>query len=204
MAPEPRARDLRRRSRTIILTHMSTNVMKILTAALLAFPLIACGAATSGIPAEDLAITARQAHLEARTDARSWSQQARLRYVEGLGIGPTGAAAQGSGEWRFHYTAAGMSGELLVRVTPLEMVSEERPATSPPGYVLGDNALDESWVDSPAVMETVLGAVDAGAGAAELVLVPTRPARWIVRFPAAGSARWMVDAATGALLEGGT
>ena len=179
--------------------------MKKLTTALLALPLAACGAATSSISPGELAITARDAHFEARTQARSWSQQARLRYVEGLGINASGGAEQGQGEWRFHYTAQGMAGELLVRVTSLEMASEERPATSPPGYVLGSNALEGSWVDSPAAMEAVLEArTGAPGGAAELVLVPTQPARWVVRFPEEGSARWVVNAETGALLEGGS
>lgn len=178
--------------------------MRTLTTALLALTLAACGAATSGIPAEQLAISARDALLEARTEARGWSVDSRLRYVEGLGITAAGRAVQGTGEWRFHYTAAGQPGELLVRVTPLEMISEERAATSPPGFVLGDNAVGETWIDSPTVLETVLRArQDAGAPAAELVLVPTRPARWVVRFPEEGSARWVVDAETGALVEGG-
>lgn len=178
--------------------------MKTLTTALLALTLTACGAATAGIPAAELGVTARDAYLEARTDARSWSPDARLRYVEGLGISSGGQALQGTGEWRFHYTAPGQTGELLVRVTGLEMASEERPATSPPGYVLGDNALDASWVDSPRVLDAVLAARgEAAPGLAELILVPTSPARWVVRFPEEGSARWTVNAETGAVLHGG-
>ena len=181
--------------------------MKFLTTAApalaLALALAACGAANSAIVG-DLGITARDGFLEARTEARSWSQDARLRYVEGLGIASDGRAAQGTGEWRFHYTASDRTGELLVRVTPLEMTREERAATSPPGYVLGSNALSASWVDSPDAMEAVLQARAAGAaGLAELVLVPTTPQRWIVRFPEEGSARWVVNAETGALVEGG-
>ena len=180
--------------------------MKTLTTAVLAFCLAACGAATSRLPAGDLAMTAGAAHLEARTDARSWDAGATLRYVEGLGITADGRAVQGAGEWRFHYTAPGKPGELLVRVTPLEMTREERAATSPPGYVLGDNALEATWVDSPAAMQAVLAARGTGAaavGAAELLLVPTRPARWVVRVPAEGSGRWVVNAETGTVLEGG-
>ena len=180
--------------------------MKILMTALLTLGVAACGAATSRLPPGDLAMTARSAHLEARTDARSWSAGATLRYVEGLGITADGRAVQGTGEWRFHYTAPGQPGELMVRVTPLEMVREERAATSPPGYVLGDNALDDTWVDSPRVMEAVLAARGAGApavGSAELLLVPARPARWVVRVPAEGSTRWVVSAETGTVVEGG-
>lgn len=180
--------------------------MKTLTTALLTICLAACGAATSRLPAGDLAMTARSAYLEARTDARSWNAGATLRYVEGLGITADGRAVQGTGEWRFHYTAPGQPGELLVRVTPLEMVREERAATSPPGYVLGENALGESWVDSPAAMAAVVGARPGAAApvtAAEMLLVPTRPARWVVRVPAEGSARWIVNAETGTVVEGG-
>ncbi|HUG41757.1 MAG TPA: hypothetical protein VMM12_14810 [Longimicrobiales bacterium] len=180
--------------------------MKTLTTALLALTLAACGAATSAIADSDLAITARDAYLEARTEARSWSPNARLRYVEGLNIAASGTAFQGTGEWRFHYTAAGTAGELQVRVTPLEMSTEERPATSPPGYVIGDNALGESWVDSPAVLEAVLRARQDPAAAglmAELLLAPTSPARWVVRFPSEGSTRWTVNAETGTLIQGG-
>ena len=180
--------------------------MKILTTALLTFCLAACGAATAGLPPGGLAMTARAAHLEARTDARSWDTRATLRYVEGLAITADGRAVQGTGEWRFHYTAPGKPGELMVRVTPLEMTREERAATSPPGYVLGDNALGDTWVDSPEAVQAVLAARDAGApvvAATELLLVPTRPARWVVRVPAEGSTRWVVNAETGTVIQGG-
>ena len=176
--------------------------MKTLTTALLAFAAAGCGAANAGI-VEDLGITARSAFLEARTEARSWSTQTQLRYVEGLGIAADGRALQGTGEWRFHYTAPGKTGELLVRVTPLEMVTEERAATSPPGYVIGTNTLSSSWVDSPEAMATVLQANPGGASQfAELLLVPTSPHRWVVRFPEVGSERWTVNAETGTLMQG--
>lgn len=182
--------------------------MKVFTTALFALGIAACGAATGSIAPEDLGLTARQAFLEARTEARSWSTDARLRYVEGAGITASGQALQGTGEWRFHYTAPGRTGELLVRVAPLEMIAEERAATSPPGFVIGDNALGGSWVDSPEALDVVLNArAEAGAAslAASLLLVPTIPARWVVRFPEeGGSARWVVSAETGALVEGGS
>lgn len=179
--------------------------MKLLTTALLALPLAACGAATSSIPATELGVTARDAFLEARTEARSWSTDARLRYVEGIGITAAGQALEGAGEWRFHYTAPGRGGELLVRVAPLALSREERAATSPPGYVIGDNAVGSGWIDSPEAIGAVLAARGASpAGGVELVLVPTVPARWVVRFPEAGSGRWVVDAGTGAILERGS
>lgn len=178
--------------------------MKILTLALLALGIAACGAATASIPDTALGVTARDAFLEARTEARSWSTASRLRYVEGLGIAATGQALPDAGEWRFHYTAPGQAGELLVRVTPLGLETETRSATSPPGYVIGDNALSTSWVDSPAALATAMAAAgdDAGA-AAQMLLVPTNPVRWVVRFPDEGTARWVVNAETGALMEGG-
>lgn len=181
--------------------------MKSFTTALLALGIAACGAATGSIAPEALGLTARDAFLQARTEARSWSGDARLRYVEGTGITAAGQALEGTGEWRFHYTAPGRTGELLVRVAPLALIAEERAATSPPGFVIGDNALGGSWVDSPRALDAVLDArtSPAAAGvAASLLLVPTVPARWVVRFPEEGSARWLVDAETGAVVEGGS
>ncbi len=181
--------------------------MKPFTTALLALGLAACGAATASIAPEDLGLTARDAFLEARTEARSWSADARLRYVEGTGITTAGQALEGAGEWRFHYTAPGRTGELLVRVAPLSLIAEERAATSPPGFVIGQNALSGSWVDSPRALSAVLDARGGSAAAdlaASLVLVPTAPSRWVVRFSDEGSARWVVNAETGAVLEGGS
>lgn len=166
----------------------------------LALALSGCGAAVDRIPPSRLGITARDAYLEARTAARVWAEDARLRWLEGVGIDAAGLALPGQGEWRFHYTAPGRSGEVLVRVGPLETAQEERPASSPPGYVIGDNALDGVWVDSP----DVAAAVAAAAGEAfpaTLLLVPTRPAQWIVRA-GDGDGRWRVDAGTGEVIDG--
>lgn len=180
--------------------------MQKITIALLALALSGCGAAAGRIPADVLGISARDGYVEARTEARSWDANARLRYVEGSGIAANGLALQGTGEWRFHFTASGRAGEVLVRVTPLEISSEERAATSPPGYVIGSNVLDGSWIDSPAALETVLRARGEAAAAgqvAEMLLVPTQPTRWVVRFPEAGTQRWTVNAETGTLIQGG-
>lgn len=176
--------------------------MKIRTLVTAALVVSGCGAATEGIAPDALGISARDGFNEARTEAAGWDPQARLRYVEGLGVSSSGLVLPDQGEWRFHYTAPGRSGELLVRVAPLEIVSAEQPATSPPGYVLGDNVLGTSWVNSPAALEAVLSERGGGGEAAEMVLVPTSPARWVVRFPAAGNERWTVNAETGALVTG--
>jgi hypothetical protein len=174
--------------------------MRRLTTALLAIGLAGCGSATSGIAPGALAITAQDAFFEARTAARVWDPGARLRYVEGLGVDANGRTAPETGEWRFHYTASGKTGELLVRVAPLATEQEERAATSPPGYVLGDNALDDDWVDSPLVLEAV-NATNASVGSATLLLVPTNPSQWIVR-PTEGDGRWRVNAETGEVIGG--
>mgnify|MGYP001333990832 CR=1 FL=1 len=168
---------------------------------LLAAALAGCGSATGSIPTENLGVTARDALLEARSIARAWDAGARLRYVEGENVSANGLALAGGGQWRFHYIAPGRTGELLVRVTGLETASEERAATSPPGYVVGDNALGTAWIDSPDAMAAVLQAREGGApGLASLLLVPTRPEQWVVRFPDAASERWRVNAETGEVL----
>lgn len=160
-----------------------------------------CGSAAGSIPTGDLGVTARDAYVEARSIARSWAAGARLRYVEGEEVSPTGMVLPGTGQWLFHYTASGQSGELLVRVTALETGSEERAATSPPGYVVGDNALGASWIDSPEAMGVVLAArADEVPASASLLLVPTRPEQWVVRFPASAGERWRVHAETGEVL----
>lgn len=170
-------------------------------AALVGAGVSGCGSAAGSIPTGELGVTARDAFVEARSVARGWSGDARLRYVEGLAITASGQALPDGGQWLFHYTAAGKTGELLVRVTALETAAEERPATSPPGYVLGDNALSASWIDSPAALAAVLETRDGGvAAAASLLLVPARPEQWVIRFPDAGSERWRVHAGTGEVL----
>lgn len=161
-----------------------------------------CGSAAGGIPAGELGITARDGYLEANSIARSWDRGARLRYVEGEGVTTTGQVLPQAGQWLFHFSAPGQAQQLVVRVTPLETGSEERAPTSPPGYVVGDNVLGSSWIDSPEVMEAVLtgGEAAAGAATADLLLVPSRPEQWVVRLES-GAERYRVHAETGDLLS---
>ncbi|NIP83006.1 MAG: hypothetical protein GWM90_28770 [Gemmatimonadetes bacterium] len=173
--------------------------MRFLAAGTVALLFAACGAATEGIPPEALVVSARDAYVEARSVARSWDGAARLRYVEGEGVAATGVVAPEEGIWRFHYTALDRPQELVVEVSALETASAERPETSPPGYVIGDNALGASWIDSREVVEAIAAAGTAPAGPLSLLLVPTRPAQWVVR--SAGDGRWRVHAETGELLS---
>lgn len=175
--------------------------MKICTIAFLALALSGCGAASPNITPGALAVSARDAFTEARATARGWDSQARLRYVEGLEIAPSGRATRETGVWRYHYTAPGRSNELLVRVAALGLETQEQPPTSPPGYVLGGNAVGTDWIDSPEALAVILED-RGGSELAEMVLVPTTPARWVVRFPEAGSERWVVNAETGGLMSG--
>jgi hypothetical protein len=174
--------------------------MRILTTAMAALLLGACASATSRIPGEALGVSARDGYVEARSVARSWDTSARLRYVEGEGIGADGLAGPQGGLWRFHYTAPDKSDELVVEVTPLETESAERPATSPPGFVIGDNALGTSWIDSGEVVEAIVGAGGAPGAPLSMLLVPARPEQWLVR-PADREGRWRIHAETGEVLE---
>lgn len=169
-----------------------------LITATLTLALAGCASATGQIAPGALGVTARDAYIEARSVARSWSADARLRWAAGDHVAPDGIALPDDGRWEFHFTAPDESDELLVRVLPLETTSEEQPATSPPGYVIGDNALDEAWIDSPAVMDAVQDAGATVSARASLLLVPTRPARWLVRV--ADGPRWQVNAGTGEVL----
>ena len=168
-------------------------------AGLAALLLAGCGSAAGGIPTQALEVSARDAYLEARSGARAWDGDSALRYVEGDGIGARGLAAPEAGVWRFHYTAPGRTQALVVEVAALETASAERAPTSPPGYVIGDNVLDGSWVDSP---EAVAAIAEAGGGPVaplSFLLVPTEPEQWVVRSGDGGT-RWRVDARTGELL----
>lgn len=170
---------------------------KLVATAVLATTLAGCGVASEGLAPGALGVSARDAYLEARSVARSWDADARLRWVEGKSIGADGVALPESGSWLFHYTAPGRA--LVVRVTPLETGSEEQPFSSPPGYVIGDNAVGTSWIDSRAVMDAVrTAASDPPSAPISLILVPTRPAQWLVR--ADGGARWRVTAESGEIL----
>lgn len=161
--------------------------------------LSACASAASRIDPATLGVTARDGYVEARSVAGSWSGQARLRYVAGDSIAASGAALPDQGVWRFHYTAPDRTGELMVTITSLTVESEERPVTSPPGYIIGDSALGTSWLDSPRAMEGVVAGVGGPVeGAVSMLLVPTRPSRWVVRT---GDRRVEIHAETGEVLR---
>lgn len=174
--------------------------MRILTTATAALLLTACASAVGSIPSEALGVSAADGYVEARSVARSWDASARLRYVEGQGIGADGMADPEGGLWRFHYTAPDRSDELVVEVAPLETASAERPPTSPPGYVIGDNELGTSWIDSGEAVEAIAATGATPGSPLSMLLVPTRPEQWVVR-PASGEGRWRIDAGTGEVLE---
>ncbi len=175
-------------------------MMRTAMTAMLAVTLVGCGSAAGRIAPDLLGVTARDAYTEARSVAHVWSPDARLRWVEGQGINAEGIALPETGAWQFHYTAPGQTRELLIRVMALETDSEERPATSPPGYIIGDNALGTAWVDSRRVMEALAASrPDSLPATVSMLLVPTRPEQWIVRSDEGGE-RWRVHAATGEVL----
>lgn len=175
-------------------------MMRLAVAGVLAVTLAGCGSAAGRIGAEALGVSARDAHAEARSVARVWSANARLRWVEGTGIDAGGIAIPGEGVWRFHYTANDQSDELVVQIQALESATEERAPTSPPGIVIGDNALGTSWIDSGDAMDAVAAATGVGSGSYSMLLVPTRPEQWIVRV-ADASDRWHVHAGTAEVLQ---
>ena len=169
------------------------------TAALTA-ALVGCGAASEGVGPGELGVSARDAFLEARSVARTWDADARLRWVEGKSIGADGVALPEAGAWQFHYTAPDATRALVVQVAPLETGSEEQPFSSPPGYVIGDNDVGTSWIDSRAVMDAVRAAAsEAPSAPVSMILVPTRPEQWLVRDD--GGARWRVAAENGEVLS---
>jgi hypothetical protein len=171
----------------------------IVAAATVAFAVAGCASAAESVGADALGITARDAYAEARSVGRSWSDGARLRWVEGVDIAPSGLALPDGGAWRFHYTAADRTGGVVVTVTPLGVAEEEGPPASPPGLIIGDAALSTTWIDSPAVMEAIEGASGGIGGPGALYLVPARPERWIVRN--GDGDRWEIEAGTGAVLR---
>lgn len=172
---------------------------RLLMTAALAAAVAGCGSAAGRLAPGALGISARDAFTEARSVARVWSADARLSWVEGEGIGAAGLALPDQGAWHFHYTAPGHTRQLLVRVLPFETASEERAPSSPPGYVIGDNVLSTSWIDSRAVMQALAAASPSGAPApASMLLVPTRPEQWIVRD--GSGERWRVHAESGEVL----
>lgn len=173
---------------------------KLAGTAALAIILTGCGSASGGIAAETLGVSARDAHTEARSVATVWSSSAQLRWVEGEGISASGVALEGEGAWTFHYTAPNRTEGLAVRVMPLQTTSEERAATSPPGIVIGDNAVGTSWVDSRVVVGSIAASSEAPPAPLSMLLVPMQPQRWIVRG-AEGDARLEVHAETGEVIS---
>jgi hypothetical protein len=66
--------------------------------ALAALALTACPPAA--VAPERLRVSAHSAQLEARTRAVTWSEQARLRWVEGEAVAPDGFAYPDRGGWQ--------------------------------------------------------------------------------------------------------
>lgn len=175
-------------------------MMRLAMTAALAIILLGCGSASGRIAPDALGVSARDAHVEARSVATVWSSSARLRWVEGEGISASGVALEGEGAWTFHYTAPNRSEGLVVRVMALQTASEERPATSPPGVVIGDNAVGASWVDSRVVVGSIAASGASLTAPLSMRLVPMQPERWIVRGSDSDD-RWQVHAETGEVIN---
>lgn len=176
-------------------------MMRLAGTAVLTIALLGCGSAAGRLAPGALGVSARDADTEARSTARVWSSSARLRWIEGQGIDPGGMAIPGEGFWRFHYTATDQRQELVVEVRALQTTTEERPPTSPPGIIIGDNALSTSWIDSQEAMGAAFtDTTSAPDGPFSMLLVPTRPEQWIIR---AGDVtdRWHVHARSGEVLQ---
>jgi len=155
-----------------------------------------CGSARGAVDVDALALTARQAWAEARSQARGWSTDARLRYVEGAAVDNQGRVLPDAGYWRFVYDAPGESQQLAVTVRPTDVEATERAPQSPPGFVIGDRVLGSEWIDSPAAIAAA-PAFDTGTRV-PMLLVPTSPERWFVTY---SDGRVGIDAATGARVE---
>jgi hypothetical protein len=160
------------------------EMMRLAVTAALALVVVGCGSASGRLAPDALDVSARDAHTEARTAANVWSSSARLRWVSGEAISAGGVARPGEGSWTFHYTAPNRTQELVIRVRALETASEERAPSSPPGIIIGDNALSASWVDSRVAMGALLAAHGGSVpSVVSMLLVPTQPQQWIIRGP---------------------
>lgn len=174
--------------------------------ALIPLGFAACASAPEGRGAERLSLSAEDAAREARTVVVSWADDAVLRYVEGEGVTPEGYVLRENGVWRFIYEAPGRADQLVVSITPRSVEEVTRPRQSPAGYALGDAALPDEWIDSPAALSAARRAgaeslVAAGEPAISMLLVPLRPAQWIIRIAADGQAgEWRIDARNGGVL----
>lgn len=165
---------------------------------LVAALLSGCGSGAA-VPPRPAGVSAHEALAEAQVVADTWVDDARLRWVEGDGIDPDGQAIPDGGMWAFHYATGTMDLELVVRVSPFQMVSEERRPTLPQGYALGEGTLGPSWIDSGDALAALAGPTMSSLAPFSLLLVPTRPPRWVVRSDAGG--RWEVQAETGEVLS---
>lgn len=155
----------------------------------------ACGSARGSIDPNQLSITAYAAFGEARTQARGWSNDAVLQFVEGASVTNRGTVMTDAGYWRFVYRAPSKPLQYVVTVTPTAVNGEERTPQSPPGYVIGDNTLGTDWIDSP---QAVAAAPSFGVETrVPMTLVPTVPPRWIVE----AESRTEVNARTGAVIQ---
>lgn len=176
-------------------------MMRLAVTAALAMTLVGCGSAAGRIASEALGVSARDAHTEARSVATVWSSNAQLRWVAGEDISASGVALRDEGSWTFHYTASDQSQGLVVQVRSLQTTSEERPPSSPPGIVIGENALSGSWIDSRVALGSLMTSAETTISApVSMLLVPTRPEQWIIR-PAESDDRWHVHAETGEVMR---
>jgi hypothetical protein len=177
------------------------------TLALLLVGVTGCASAASQISPEKLRLSARDASREAHTVAVSWDDAASLRYAEGEGVTPEGYVLPGRGSWRFVYDAPDRADQLVVTVTPKALDKATRPRQSPPGFAVGEATLPSEWIDSPQLLAVVResgGAtlLAAQAPAISLLLVPLRPAQWVVQIAAGNESReWRVNAESGAVIR---
>lgn len=159
---------------------------------LLSVCVLAAACASAAVDPVRLAITAQAAWGEARTQARGWSTDARLQYIEGASVTNQGTVQPDAGYWRFAYRSPSRAQQFVVTVTPTSVAGEERTPQGPPGFAVGDATLGNDWIDSP---QAIAALPSFGAGTrVHMYLVPTTPPRWIV-----GDTH--LDARTGAVLQ---
>jgi hypothetical protein len=162
---------------------------------------LAAGCAPAAVSPGELGVAARSAFLEGRTRAATWDQGARLRWMEGVGISSAGVALPGVGQWRLHYTAPGRTPGLVVTVTSLEAMVEERAFAPPAGLNIGDRAVGDTWIDSPEAMTRALAARgEAVPDRATMLLAPETTLQWVITIPDEAR-RWRLDAQTGQVIN---
>lgn len=167
-------------------------------AMLLALPalLAGCASAAQSLPEGALALTAHEAWAEARSQARGWSADAQLQYVEGGAVTAAGTVRSDEGYWRFVFRAPDQAEQLVVEVRPTAVEATQRQPTSPPGFLIGERTLGLDWIDSPEAL-SALPTFDEGTRV-RMMLVPTEPARWLVTL---GDERVQVNARTGVVIQ---